>query len=32
MHKFLHTGLKIHTDIREKIANSKSVDELVGYV
>ena len=28
LHKFLHAGLKVHTDLRDRIAESKSLDEL----
>jgi tRNA-dihydrouridine synthase len=27
-HKFLHTGLKIHVDLRTKLAESKSLEEV----
>ncbi len=28
MHKFLYTGLKIHTDLRDKLSDSKSLDTI----
>lgn len=28
IHKFLHTGFKIHTDLRDKLTISKTLDEF----
>jgi hypothetical protein len=28
LHKFLYTGLKIHTDLRDKLSDAKSLDTL----
>ena len=27
-HKFMHSGLKVHTDLREEVASSKTVNQL----
>lgn len=28
LHKFLHTGLKVHTDLRERLSDCKSLELL----
>jgi hypothetical protein len=28
LHKFLHSGLKIHTDLRDKLSDTKSLDTI----
>jgi tRNA-dihydrouridine synthase 1 len=28
LHKFLHSGLKIHTDLRDKLSDTKSIDTI----